>query len=134
MPEPAPVMAAMWFRRSAMAVSSHHHSRAWKGLDWDVLGRLYDKGMIENPVGEVKSVVLTGTGTRSGACQEVVCGGVTGRWQGGFQSNGSHQCAPDARLRAATLRATATFTRCSGPAAASSPSHPLRRRRSGAAC
>jgi hypothetical protein len=37
----------------------HDHCRAWKGFDWDVLGRLYDKGMIENPVGKVKSVVFT---------------------------------------------------------------------------
>ena len=40
----------------------HDHCRAWKGFDWDVLGRLYDKGMIENPVGKVKSVVFTEEG------------------------------------------------------------------------
>jgi Domain of unknown function (DUF6429) len=30
----------------------HDHCRAWKGMDWDVLGRLHDKGMIDNPVGK----------------------------------------------------------------------------------
>jgi hypothetical protein len=36
--------------------------RAWKGFDWDVLGRLHDKGMIGDPVGKVKSVVFTQQG------------------------------------------------------------------------
>jgi hypothetical protein len=40
----------------------HDGYRAWKGMDWDVLGRLHDKGMIDNPVGKVKSVVLTEEG------------------------------------------------------------------------
>lgn len=40
----------------------HDGSRAWKGVDWDVLGRLHDKGMIDNPVGKVKSVVFTEDG------------------------------------------------------------------------
>ena len=40
----------------------HDDYRAWKGMDWDVLGRLHDKGMIDNPVGKVKSVVFTEEG------------------------------------------------------------------------
>jgi hypothetical protein len=40
----------------------HDDRRAWKGLDWGVLGRLHDKGMIDNPVGKVKSVVFTDEG------------------------------------------------------------------------
>jgi uncharacterized protein DUF6429 len=40
----------------------HDDCRAWKGLDWGVLGRLHDKGMIDNPVGKVKSVVFTQEG------------------------------------------------------------------------
>jgi hypothetical protein len=40
----------------------HDDRRAWKGLDWGVLGRLHDKGMIDNPVGNVKSVVFTDEG------------------------------------------------------------------------
>ena len=40
----------------------HDGFRAWKGHDWDALDRLYRKGMIENPVGKAKSVVLTDEG------------------------------------------------------------------------
>ena len=40
----------------------HDGCRAWKGFDWDVLGRLHNKGMIDNPVGKVKSVVFTQEG------------------------------------------------------------------------
>jgi hypothetical protein len=40
----------------------HDGVRAWKGHDWDALGRLYQKGMIDNPVGKAKSVVLTDEG------------------------------------------------------------------------
>jgi hypothetical protein len=43
-------------------LSLHDHRSAWKGFDWDVLGRLYDKGLIDNPVGKVKSVVFTEEG------------------------------------------------------------------------
>jgi uncharacterized protein DUF6429 len=40
----------------------HDNYRAWKGFDWDVLGRLHEKGMILDPVGKVKSVVFTDEG------------------------------------------------------------------------
>jgi hypothetical protein len=40
----------------------HNGYRAWKGIDWDVLDRLHDKGMIDDPVGKVKSVVFTEEG------------------------------------------------------------------------
>jgi Domain of unknown function (DUF6429) len=40
----------------------HDSCRAWKGMDWDVLGRLHEKGMIHDPVGKVKSVVFTQEG------------------------------------------------------------------------
>jgi Domain of unknown function (DUF6429) len=40
----------------------HENFRAWKGMDWDVLGRLHDKGMIHDPVGKQKSVVFTPEG------------------------------------------------------------------------
>jgi hypothetical protein len=40
----------------------HDGCRAWKGFDWDVLGRLHNKGMIDDPVGKVKSVVFTPEG------------------------------------------------------------------------
>jgi hypothetical protein len=42
----------------------HDGVRAWKGHDWDALDRLYRKGMIGNPVGKVKSVVLTDEGLK----------------------------------------------------------------------
>jgi len=37
-------------------------ARAWKGFDWDTLGRLHDKGLIGDPVGKAKSVILTREG------------------------------------------------------------------------
>ena len=40
----------------------HDDCRAWKGFDLDVLGRLHDKRMIDDPVGKVKSVVFTQQG------------------------------------------------------------------------
>jgi Domain of unknown function (DUF6429) len=42
----------------------HDQYRAWKGFDWDALSRLHEKGMIENPVGTVKSVEFTADGLR----------------------------------------------------------------------
>lgn len=43
-------------------ITLHDDNRAWKGMDWDVLGRLHEKGMIHDPVGKVKSVVFTPEG------------------------------------------------------------------------
>ena len=40
----------------------HDGFRAWKGHDWDALDRLHRKGMIYDPVGKAKSVVLTDAG------------------------------------------------------------------------
>jgi Domain of unknown function (DUF6429) len=42
----------------------HDGSRAWKTFDWDAMNRLHDKGMIFDPVGKAKSVVLTEEGQR----------------------------------------------------------------------
>jgi hypothetical protein len=42
----------------------HDDYRAWKGFDWEAMDRLHDKGMIHDPVGKVKSVVLTEEGLR----------------------------------------------------------------------
>ncbi len=47
-----------------LQLTLHDGCRAWKGHDWDVLGRLHAKGMIHDPVGKTKSVVLTGEGLR----------------------------------------------------------------------
>jgi len=49
---------------SLTAFSHQGVERAWKGLDWDLLGLLHAKGWIHDPVGKAKSVVLTQEGTR----------------------------------------------------------------------
>jgi hypothetical protein len=45
-----------------LQLTLHDGARAWKGHGWDVLNRLHRKGMIDNPVGKAKSVVLTDQG------------------------------------------------------------------------
>ena len=35
---------------------------AWKGIDWDVMNMLHDKGWISDPVGKQKSVGITEEG------------------------------------------------------------------------
>jgi hypothetical protein len=40
----------------------HDQNRAWKGFDWEALGRLHQKGMIDDPANTSKSVMLTGDG------------------------------------------------------------------------
>lgn len=47
-----------------LRLTLHDGQRAWKGFDWDALGRLHRKGMISDPVGRAKSVVLTDEGLR----------------------------------------------------------------------
>jgi hypothetical protein len=42
----------------------HDGVRAWKTFDWEAMNRLHEKGMILDPVGKAKSVVLTGDGLR----------------------------------------------------------------------
>ena len=39
-------------------------TRAWKGMAWEVLDRLYEKGYIGDPKGKAKSVILTEVGER----------------------------------------------------------------------
>jgi len=38
--------------------------RAWKGMDWDLLDELFDRGWIADPKGKAKSVRLTTEGAR----------------------------------------------------------------------
>ncbi len=47
-----------------LRLTLHDGQRAWKGFDWEALGRLHRKGMISDPVGKAKSVVLTDKGLR----------------------------------------------------------------------
>jgi hypothetical protein len=46
------------------AFRDRHVVRAWKGMDWDLLDVLYQKGWIDDPKGKAKSVVLTDEGAR----------------------------------------------------------------------
>lgn len=42
-------------------------TRAWKGLDWESLDRLHEKGFISDPKNKNKSVVLTHEGKERAA-------------------------------------------------------------------
>jgi hypothetical protein len=53
----------------------HDGDRAWKSFDWDVLGRLHEKGLIHDPVSKTKSVAFTPEGLeRSKALFEAMFG------------------------------------------------------------
>jgi len=39
-------------------------TRAWKGIDWDAMDRLHDKGYIGDPKTKAKSVILTEKGEK----------------------------------------------------------------------
>ena len=45
-----------------LALTLHDAWRAWKGLDWGVMNLLHERGWIEDPKGNAKSVLLTDTG------------------------------------------------------------------------
>jgi hypothetical protein len=47
-----------------LVLGLHDGCRAWKSFDWDAMSRLHDKGLISDPVGKAKSVVLTEEGQR----------------------------------------------------------------------
>jgi len=40
----------------------HDENRTWKTFDWEAMNRLYEKGLISNPVGKAKSIQLTERG------------------------------------------------------------------------
>ena len=42
----------------------HDERRAWKGMDFEVMNRLHEKGFIDNPVNTTKSVWLTDEGLK----------------------------------------------------------------------
>ena len=52
-----------------LQLTLHAERRAWKTFDWDVMDRLYRKRMIDSPINEAKSVVLTDAGLVP-ACDE----------------------------------------------------------------
>lgn len=45
-----------------LQLTLHDEARAWKGLDFEVMDRLFQKGYILDPRGKAKSVVLTKEG------------------------------------------------------------------------
>lgn len=44
--------------------SDHGVTRSWKGHDWETMNRLHAAGLICDPVGKAKSVVLTEQGEK----------------------------------------------------------------------
>ena len=42
----------------------HDGARAWKAHDWDAMNRLHEKGLISDPVGKAKSVLLSERGLK----------------------------------------------------------------------
>ena len=45
-----------------LLLGRHDGERVWKTFDWNAMGRLHQKGLISDPVGRAKSVVLTTEG------------------------------------------------------------------------
>ncbi len=45
-----------------LLLGRHDGQRVWKSFDWAAMGRLHEKGLISDPVGRAKSVVLTDEG------------------------------------------------------------------------
>lgn len=56
-----------------LTLTLHDECRAWKGLDWDVLDRLYEKDLINNPRNKAKSIVFTqeGLAAATAACEKL---------------------------------------------------------------
>jgi predicted transcriptional regulator len=57
------VMALLYFT----SFDDRGITRAWKGHDWDVLNRLFEKGWIHDPKSKAKSVAITEEGVRASA-------------------------------------------------------------------
>ena len=49
------VLALLW-------LTLHDERRAWKTIDYSVMDRMHEKGLIDDPVGKQKSVWLTEEG------------------------------------------------------------------------
>ena len=47
-----------------LSLTLHGDDRVWKGLDWDILNRLHEKGYISDPMGKRKSVYLSSSGLK----------------------------------------------------------------------
>jgi hypothetical protein len=44
--------------------TDQYGTRAWKGLDWEAMNRLHEKGYISNPKTKALSVILTQSGAK----------------------------------------------------------------------
>jgi hypothetical protein len=47
------------FALALLFLTLHDHNRAWKGFDYDVLNRLYERSLIGEPINKTKSVIFT---------------------------------------------------------------------------
>jgi hypothetical protein len=47
-----------------LSLTLHDGGRVWKGLDWDLMDLLHEKGWIVDPRSKAKSVLLTEEGER----------------------------------------------------------------------
>ena len=47
---------------SLSRITEPYGVRAWKGIDWDVMNLLFEKGWISDPVGKQKSVGISDEG------------------------------------------------------------------------
>ena len=45
-----------------LSLTLHDRDQVWKGVDWTITDRLYEKGLIENPRHKGKSLTLTAEG------------------------------------------------------------------------
>jgi hypothetical protein len=50
-----------------LSLTLHDDGRVWKGLDWDLMDLLHEKGWVVDPRTKAKSVVLTEDGERLAA-------------------------------------------------------------------
>jgi hypothetical protein len=54
------VMGLLWLTM----FEDHGITRAWKGQDWEVMNRIFEKGWIHDPKGKARSVVVTEEGKK----------------------------------------------------------------------
>jgi len=54
------VLAVLYL--SAYKITKESEWRAWKGIEWEVLNRLHEKGLISNPKTKAKSIYFSDKG------------------------------------------------------------------------
>jgi hypothetical protein len=47
-----------------LSLGRHEGYRTWEAFDWEIVGRLHQKGCISDPAGKVNSVLFTDEGLR----------------------------------------------------------------------